>query len=160
MSDPITLKAGDTAPDFCLADQDDKEVCLSQFKGKWVVFYFYPKDNTPGCTTEAIDFTALKGDLEAKSTVVLGVSGDSTKSHRSFIEKKELGITLLSDQDHDAMQKYGVWRLKKNYGKEYMGVVRSTFLIDPEGKIAQAMYNVKAKGHAEKVCSFIDELQA
>jgi len=159
MTNPVTLQENDLAPAFCLKNQDEKEICLSDYKGKWLVFYFYPKDNTPGCTIEAIDFTALKADLENKNTVILGVSADSCQSHRNFIEKQDLGITLLSDPEKDAMQKYGVWRLKKNYGKEYMGVVRSTFLINPEGKIAKAWYNVKAKGHAEKVAQAVKELQ-
>lgn len=159
MTEPIKLKAGDKAPDFCLADQDDQDVCLDSLKGKWVVFYFYPKDNTPGCTTEAIDFSGIKGDLESRNTMILGVSGDSTKSHRGFISRKDLTITLLSDPEHDAMEKYGVWQLKKNYGREYYGVVRSTFLIDPGGNIAHAWYNVKARGHAEKVFQKLEELQ-
>ena len=153
------MNIGDKAPDFTLPDQDENNVSLSDFKGKWVVFYFYPKDNTPGCTVEAVDFSAVKADLETKNTVILGVSPDSAKSHRNFIGKKELSITLLSDPDHQAMEPYGVWQLKKNYGKEYMGVVRSTFLIDPEGKLAFAWNKVKAKGHVEKVVEKLTELQ-
>jgi peroxiredoxin Q/BCP len=159
MSEQNILQAGNKAPEFCLSDQDDNEVCLSSLKGKWVVLYFYPKDNTSGCTIEAIDFTGLKKDLEAKNTVILGVSPDSTQSHRNFIGKQNLGITLLSDPDHKMMDQYGVWQKKKNYGREYFGVVRSTFLIDPDGNIAQAWGNVKAKGHAEKVAQKVSELQ-
>lgn len=159
MSESVKLNSGDRAPGFILLDQDDNEVSLEQLKGKWVVLYFYPKDNTPGCTVEAIDFTGFKAELEEKNAVVLGVSPDSTKSHRNFISKKSLTITLLSDPDHIALQKYGAWGLKKNYGKEYFGVIRSTFLIDPQGNIANAWYNVKAKGHAEKVLAKLGELQ-
>jgi len=159
MSEIKKLQAGDKAPEFCLQDQDDKKICLTDYKGKWVVLYFYPKDDTPGCTIEAIDFTGVKKDLEAKNTAILGVSPDSTKSHQKFIAKKELAITLLSDPDHTALEEYGAWQLKKNYGREYYGVVRSTFLINPEGNIAFAWPNVKAKGHAEKVVQKIEELQ-
>lgn len=154
-----TLKTGDNAPVFRLTDQDDQEVGLEDFKGKWVVLYFYPKDNTPGCTVEAVDFTGLKDELEALDTVVLGVSPDSTKSHRNFIAKKELTIRLLSDPDHKVIEQYGAWRLKKNYGREYYGVARSTYLIDPEGNIAHPWANVKAKGHAEAVKTKIEELR-
>ncbi|MCP5049651.1 MAG: thioredoxin-dependent thiol peroxidase [bacterium] len=159
MSDIQRLAAGDKAPDFCVHDQDEKETCLKDFKGKWLVLYFYPKDNTPGCTVEANDFTRFQSDLEAKNTVVLGASPDSCKSHRGFIEKQSLNIGLLSDPDHQLMEKYAVWGLKKNYGREYYGVIRSTFIINPEGNIAGAFYNVKAKGHAEKIVQKITELQ-
>lgn len=159
MSNENKLNAGDNAPDFCLSNQEDGDVCLKDFKGKWVVLYFYPKDNTPGCTIEAVDFSGIKGDLEEMNTVVLGVSPDSTKSHRNFISKKELTITLLSDPEHKVIESYGAWQLKKNYGKEYYGVVRSTFLIDPEGKIAHAWHTVKAKGHAEAVKQKLEELK-
>jgi peroxiredoxin Q/BCP len=159
MSETNNWKTGDKAPGFCLPDQDDKETCLADYKGKWVVLYFYPKDNTPGCTIEAIDFTAVKKDLEAKNTVILGVSRDSVKSHQNFIAKQELSITLLSDPDHKVIEAYGAWQLKKMYGKESYGIVRSTFLIDPEGKIAFAWPTVNAKGHVEKVVQKIEELQ-
>lgn len=159
MSETNNLKTGDKAPGFCLPDQDDKETCLADYKGKWMVLYFYPKDNTPGCTIEAIDFTAVKKDLEAKNTVIFGVSRDSVKSHQTFITKQQLTITLLSDPDHKVIEAYGAWQLKKMYGKESYGIARSTFLIDPEGKIAFAWPNVKAKGHVEKVKQKIEELQ-
>ena len=154
-----TLQTGDQAPVFCLSDQEGKETCLADYQGRWVVLYFYPKDNTPGCTIEAIDFTAVKKDLEAKNTVILGVSPDSGKSHQNFIAKQGLTITLLSDPDREVLEAYGAWQLKKMYGKESWGVVRSTFLIDPQGKIAFAWPTVKAKGHAEKVVQKIAELQ-
>jgi peroxiredoxin Q/BCP len=129
------LEIGEKAPEFCLPNQDDVEICLRDLKGKWIVLYFYPRDNTPGCTTEACDFTEAMPVFEDMNAVILGVSADSTQKHRNFIAKKELEITLLSDEDTQMMQKYGVWQLKKNYGKEYMGIVRSTFIIDPEGTI-------------------------
>ncbi len=146
-----SLKQGQKAPEFCLPDQNEEKICLKDFAGKWLILYFYPKDNTSGCTREAQDFTALKNDFESENAFVLGVSKDSIKSHLKFIEKKELGITLLSDEDTSVHKKYDVWRTKKNYGREYLGTVRSTFLIDPDGNIAQIWDNVRTKGHAEKV---------
>jgi len=153
------LKVGDKAPDFCLPNQDNEEICLRDFAGSWVVLYFYPKDNTPGCTTEALDFTALKSEFEKEGATILGVSPDSVKRHQNFITKKELQITLLSDEDKEVAQKYGVWQLKKMYGKEYMGIVRSTFLIDPDGNIAEIWTKVKVKDHAKKVLERLRELK-
>ena len=153
------LQVGDKAPDFCLPNQDNEEICLRDFQGSWVVLYFYPKDNTPGCTTEALDFTALKDEFEKEGAIILGVSPDSVKKHQNFIAKKNLGITLLSDEDKEVLKEYGVWQLKKNFGKEYMGVVRSTFLIDPDGKIAYIWPKVKVKGHAKEVLEKLKELK-
>ena len=153
------LKVGDKAPDFCLPNQDSEEICLRDFAGSWVVLYFYPKDNTPGCTTEALDFTALKSEFEKEGATILGVSPDSIKRHQNFITKKELQITLLSDEDKEVAQKYGVWQLKKMYGREYMGIVRSTFLIDPNGNIAEIWTKVKVKGHAQEVLEKLKELK-
>ena len=152
-------KAGDKAPAFTLLNQDEKEVKLADFKGKWVVLYFYPKDNTSGCTIEAIDFTESNPDFEGMDAVVLGVSPDSCKSHRGFIEMQNLGITLLADTEKTVLEAYDAWREKKNYGRTYMGVVRSTYLIDPDGKIAHVWDNVRAKGHAEKVKAKLAELR-
>ena len=154
------LNVGDTVVDFCLPNQDEEEICLRDIKGKWIVLYFYPKDNTPGCTTEACDFTAALPDFEGLNAVVLGVSPDSPKKHRNFIEKKDLKITLLSDEEKELCQIFGVWQLKKNYGREYMGVVRSTFIIDPDGKIAAKWEKVKVKGHADEVKAKLEELQS
>jgi peroxiredoxin Q/BCP len=154
-----SLTEGQKAPDFCLPDQNENSVCLKDFDGKWIVLYFYPKDNTSGCTREAQDFTSLKGDFESENAVVLGVSKDSVKSHVKFIEKKELGITLLSDEETTIHQKYDVWRTKKNYGKEYLGTVRSTFLIDTEGNIVKIWDNVRTNGHAEKVLETLKSLK-
>jgi len=153
------LKIKEQAPDFCLPNQDGEEICLRDFRGKWVVLYFYPKDNTPGCTTEALDFTTLKEEFEKEGAVILGVSPDSIKRHQNFIAKKNLAITLLSDEDKEVLKKYGVWQLKKNFGKEYMGVVRTTFLIDPDGKIAYIWEKVKVKNHAKEVLDKLKELK-
>ncbi len=152
------LNIGDTAPDFCLPNQDEEEICLRDIKGRWIVLYFYPKDNTPGCTTEACDFTAALPDFEGLDAIVLGVSPDSPKKHRNFIEKKDLRITLLSDEEKELCKAFGVWQLKKNYGREYMGVVRSTFIIDPDGKIAAKWEKVRVKGHVEEVKEKLEEL--
>jgi peroxiredoxin Q/BCP len=153
-----TTRPGAKAPAFSLPDQNDNNVKLSDFKGQWVVLYFYPKDDTPGCTTEACDFTSGLKSLEKLYATVLGVSADSTESHRKFIEKYKLKITLLSDPDHAMMEKYGVWQLKKNYGKEYMGIVRTTYLIDPDGKVAHVWGKVSAEGHAQRVTEKLAEL--
>jgi len=153
------LEVGDTAPDFCLDNQDGEKVCLKDFRGKWVVLYFYPKDNTPGCTTEAKDFTESLSDFESLDAVVLGVSPDSVESHKKFVEKHNLKITLLSDTSHEVLETYGVWGVKKRFGKEYYGVIRSTFIIDPNGKIAYRWYNVRVKGHVDKVKNKLKELK-
>ena len=154
------LRIDEKAPEFCLPNQDDIEICLRDLKGKWIVLYFYPRDNTPGCTTEACDFTQAAPDFSDLDAIILGVSADSTKKHRNFIEKKELGITLLSDEDTKMMQNYGVWQLKKNYGKEYMGIVRTTFIIDPKGVVKAVFEKVRVKGHVEKVKEELEKLQA
>jgi peroxiredoxin Q/BCP len=153
------LEIGQNAPEFCLPNQDDIEICLRDLKGKWIVLYFYPKDNTPGCTTEACDFTEAAPDFSNLDAIILGVSADSTKKHRNFIEKKNLGITLLSDEDTSMMQEYGVWQLKKNFGKEYMGIVRSTYIIDPDGVIQAVYKKVKVKEHVKKVQEDLEALQ-
>ncbi len=154
------LEVGEKAPEFCLPNQDSEEVCLRDLQGSWVVLYFYPKDSTPGCTTEALDFTAHLAEFEALGATVLGVSPDSIKRHKNFVEKKELKVTLLSDEEKSVLQAYGVWQLKKNYGREYMGVVRSTFIIDPDGKIAAKWEKVRVKGHVEEVLARLKELQS
>jgi len=153
------LNIGSNVPDFCLPNQDEEEICFRDIKGRWIVLYFYPKDNTPGCTTEACDFTDALPDFEGLGAIVLGVSPDSPKKHRNFIEKKELKITLLADEEKELCKAFGVWQLKKNYGREYMGVVRSTFLIDPDGKIAAKWEKVRVKGHVDKVKEELEVLQ-
>lgn len=153
------LEVGNKAPEFCLPNQDDVEICSRDLKGKWIVLYFYPKDNTPGCTTEACEFTEAEPQFDSLNAIILGVSADSTKKHRNFIEKKELGITLLSDESTEMMQEYGVWQMKKNYGREYMGIVRTTFIIDPKGIIQAVWNNVRVKDHVAKVQEKLAELQ-
>ena len=139
------------APQFCLPNQDETEICLRDLKGKWVILYFYPKDNTPGCTTEACDFTENLEWFEDKDGIILGGSPDSPAKHRNFIEKKGLKITLLSDENKEVLKAYEAWGIKKNYGREYEGVIRSTFIINPEGEIVKEFKNVRAKGHVERV---------
>ena len=153
------LEIGDTIPDFCLPNQDEEEICFRDIKGRWIVLYFYPKDNTPGCTTEACDFTEALPDFTALEAIVLGVSPDSPKKHRNFIEKKDLKITLLADEEKELCKKFGVWQLKKNYGREYMGVVRSTFLIAPNGTLAYKWEKVRVKGHVDEVKAKLEELK-
>jgi peroxiredoxin Q/BCP len=153
------LDIGDSAPDFCLPNQDGEEVCLEEHRGKWVVLYFYPKDGTKACTLEAVDFTLNKEAFYDMGAVVLGVSPDSVKSHEKFCQKNDLTITLLSDPDHSVLEKYGVWQLKKMYGREYHGVVRSTFLVDPEGKVAHAWRKVRVANHVENVKEKLAELK-
>ncbi|NMG21367.1 thioredoxin-dependent thiol peroxidase [Brasilonema bromeliae] len=149
---------GQKAPDFSTTDQDDNQVSLGDFSLQWVVLYFYPKDDTPGCTTEAKDFTELYQDFSFLGAKILGVSTDSQKSHCKFINKHNLSITLLTDPEHQVAEAYKAWRLKKFMGKEYMGVERSTFLIAPDQTIAYTWAKVKAKGHATAVLSQLREL--
>ncbi len=139
------LKIDDTAPEFCIPNQDEVEICLRDLAGKWIILYFYPKDNTPGCTTEACDFSSDNEHFEDLNGVILGVSPDSPKSHKKFIENKSLEITLLSDEDKKICEAYGVWQMKKFMGREFMGVVRTTFIIDPAGKIAAVFENVNVR---------------
>ncbi len=152
------LEVGEKAPQFCLPNQDGEEVCLKDYKGRWVILYFYPKDNTSGCTREAKDFTEHLSDFKELGAVVFGVSPDSLESHRKFREKHSLKVTLLSDPEHKVLEAYGAWGLKKRYGKEYYGVIRSTFIIDPKGEIAYRWYNVRVNGHVEKVKEKLKEL--
>ncbi|MBN2053949.1 thioredoxin-dependent thiol peroxidase [bacterium] len=159
MADETILKFGASAPRFCLPGMDGKDVCLKDYEGKWVVLYFYPKDNTSGCTLEAKDFTDSIQELAGMNTIVLGVSPDSVKSHCDFAEKHDLGITLLSDPGKDVLKAYGAWGVKKMYGKEYEGVVRSTFLIDGAGVIREMWSNVKVRGHVEEVKKRLADLQ-
>jgi peroxiredoxin Q/BCP len=152
------LEVGNTTPDFCLSNQDDVEICSRDLRGKWIVLYFYPKDSTPGCTTEACEFTSALDEYDDMGAIILGVSADSTTSHRRFIEKQNLDITLLSDPTTQMMQDYGVWAMKKNYGKEYMGIVRSTYIIDPKGIVKAVWTNVKVKDHVAKVKEELEKL--
>ncbi len=152
------LKVGDKAPDITLPNQDEVEISLRDLEGKWVVLYFYPKDNTPGCTTQACEFTQALPNFDGLNAVIIGISPDSPKKHSNFIAKKDLLITLLSDEEKEVCEKYGVWQLKKNFGNEYMGVVRSTFLISPEGKIEAIWEKVRVKGHVETVKLKLEEI--
>jgi thioredoxin-dependent peroxiredoxin len=152
------IPVGKKAPEIALLDQDEKTVKLSDFKGRWVVLYFYPKDDTPGCTVEACDFTSGLKDFEKLEAVVLGCSPDSPESHRKFIAKYKLKIRLLSDPEHDALEKYGAWGEKNMYGKISMGVIRSTVIIDPAGKVARHWPKVRADGHAAEVREALKEL--
>ena len=153
------IKEGMKAPFFEKTDQKGNKINLNNYKGKKLVLYFYPKDNTPGCTTEACDFTAAEPDFTGLDAIILGVSPDSPEKHRKFIEKKELGITLLADEDKEPCNLFGIWQLKKFMGKEYMGVVRSTFIIDPAGKVAATWTKVRVKNHADDVKEKLQELQ-
>jgi len=153
------LEIGENAPGFCLEDPDRGEMCLKDLKGKWVVLYFYPKDNTKGCTMEALEFTAAEDEFKAKNAVIIGVSPDSLKSHTNFRQKHDLSINLLSDTEKEVLETYGVWQKKKMYGREYMGVVRSTYLIDMEGKVAFVWPKVRVKGHVDNVLEKLSELQ-
>jgi len=153
------LEIGDTIPDFCLPNQDEEEICFRDIKGRWAVVYFYPKDNTPGCTTEACDFTAALPDFTEMEVIILGVSPDSPKKHRNFIEKKELKITLLADEEKELCKSFGMWQLKKFMGREYMGVVRSTFLISPDGTLAYKWEKVRVKNHVQDVKEKLLELR-
>ena len=151
MERKITLEVGVKAPEFEALNQDGVKVALKDFVGKNVVLYFYPKDNTPGCTTEACEFSANYDQFIKNDTVIIGVSPDSVKSHAGFIAKQNLKHILLSDEDKEISKLYGVWQVKKNYGKEYLGIVRSTFVIGKDGKIVKIYKSVKAKDHAAKV---------
>lgn len=139
------------APDFTLLNEKEEEVSLRDFRGKKVVLYFYPKDMTPGCTTEACDFRDHHEEFADLNTVILGVSGDEASKHTKFIEKYGLPFSLLVDANHEVAEKYGVWVLKKMYGREFMGIERATFLIDEEGIVEKEWRKVKVKNHIEEI---------
>lgn len=147
----MDLKIGDLAPDFELSDQFGDTHRLSAYRGKKVILYFYPKDDTPGCTTEACSFRDSYADFRKLGTIILGVSADSSKSHAKFQEKYSLPFTLLSDTEHKVCEMYGVWQLKKYMGKEYFGIVRTTYLIDEDGKIISIFLKVKPENHAQEI---------
>ena len=152
------IEPGQAAPAFQLTDQAGNKHRLSQYKGQWVVLYFYPKDNTPGCTTQACGFRDSQADLQARGAVVLGISPDGEKSKAKFAGKYDLNFPILADEGAEACVKYGVWQEKSMYGKTYMGVVRTTYLIDPKGKVAQRFDKVKVKGHTQAVLASLDEM--
>jgi peroxiredoxin Q/BCP len=147
----MSFELNSPAPDFSAPNAQGQTIALSDFAGQWLILYFYPKDNTPGCTTEAIAFSEKLPEFTALNATIVGVSPDSETSHRKFIDKHKLAIELISDLEHQIAEAYGVWGLKKFMGKEFLGIIRSTFLIDPTGKTAQIWSNVRVKDHGEKV---------
>lgn len=153
----MTAVVGELAPEFSLEGSNGEIVKLSNYRGKNVVLYFYPKDMTPGCTTEACDFRDQYESFSDLNAVILGVSPDPLKRHEKFIEKYDLPFVLLADEDHQAAEAYDVWKLKKNFGKEYMGIERATFIIDKEGKLVKEWRKVKVKGHVEEALQFIKD---
>ncbi|MEN8165748.1 MAG: thioredoxin-dependent thiol peroxidase [Acidobacteriota bacterium] len=155
----MTIEVGHKAPEFTLQDQDETEVSLAQFAGSWVVLYFYPKDDTPGCTIEACEFTEGIESFRDLDAAVLGCSPDSPERHRKFIEKYDLKVRLLSDPEHGVMEAYGAWGEKVLYGRKSIGVKRSTVIIDPEGRIAHHWKSVRTKGHAAKVREKLEALR-
>ena len=151
----MTLEAGRKAPLFTLPDDNGEKVALKDLKGKKVILYFYPKDMTPGCTTEACDFRDVRAKLSRKNTVVLGVSRDPVEKHQKFRDKYQLNFPLLSDENGKVCEKYGVWQEKQLYGKKFMGIVRTTYLIDENGKIEHVFEKVRVKGHSAKVLELL-----
>jgi len=149
------VKEGIKAPSVKLLNQDGKEISLKDLLGKWVVLYFYPKDLTPGCTQEACDFSKGLPKFKSSKAVIFGVSKDSVSLHKKFSEKYKLAFDLLSDEDIKVCKAYGVYKKKSLYGREYMGIERSTFIINPKGKIAKIYPKVKVNGHADEVLNFI-----
>ncbi|MHA7967286.1 thioredoxin-dependent thiol peroxidase [Paenibacillus sp. CAU 1782] len=154
----MAIEVGKKAPKFKLPASNGETVSLMELRGAPVVLFFYPKDMTATCTVQACDMRDHYAEFRKMGAVVLGISGDSIKSHRNFIEKKELPYLLLADEEHKVCELYGVWQLKKLYGREYMGIVRSTFLIDAKGTLVQEWRNVKVKGHAEAVLEAVSKL--
>jgi len=152
------LTLGEQAPDFTLPASNGEQVSLKDYKGKYIVLFFYPKDNTPGCTTEACDFRDNHGEFKNLDAIIFGISPDPLKSHDKFIEKYQLPFLLLSDEDHKIAEEYGVWIMKKNFGKEYMGIERSTFIIDKEGNLVKIFRKVKVKGHVEAALDYLKSL--
>jgi peroxiredoxin Q/BCP len=154
----MPLLIGSPAPDFSLADQDGQPVRLADFIGSWLALYAYPRDNTPGCTQEAKDFSCLLADFHRLGAQVAGVSPDKPASHLRFIAKQELGLRLLSDPDHAMIECYGAWGMKKFMGRQFMGVIRSTWLIDPRGRLAALWSPVAIKDHAREVLETLARL--
>lgn len=153
------LEEGLTAPEFSLLDQTGTEVTLSQYKGQWVVLYFYPKDNTPGCTAEACGIRDMWSDFEKSEITVLGVSADSVRKHQNFIKKNNLPFTLLSDPEKQMIQQYGAWGEKMLFGKKYMGIFRISYLIDPQGKIRKVYPKVDPEAHAQEILEDVKGMQ-
>ncbi len=155
----MTVELGKEVTDFTLHNQNGEEVRLSDYRGKHVVLYFYPKDMTPGCTTEACDFRDAHKSFEELDAVIIGVSPDPVDSHQKFINKHELPFLLLADEEHKVAEQFDVWKLKKNFGKEYYGVERSTFIVDKEGKLIKEYRKVRVDGHVEDALEYLRENQ-
>ena len=156
----MAVEVGKIVEDFTLPDQTGEKVSLSDFRGKHIVLYFYPKDMTPGCTTEACDFRDRHESFAELNTVIIGVSPDPAERHQKFIDKYGLPFLLLADEDHEVAEKFGVWKLKKNFGKEYYGIERSTFIIDKDGVLQKEFRKVRVKGHVEEALAYVrDNLQ-
>ena len=155
----MKLKAGDRAPDFSLPDQDGKTHALKDYAGGWLLLYFYPKDDTPGCTKEACNFRDGYAKFRQAGLAVAGVSADSVKSHAKFVKKYDLPFTLLADEEKKTVNDYGVWGKKKFMGREYMGIFRNSYLISPDGRVAKAYEGVKPDEHADEVLKDIAELR-
>ena len=153
------LEQGSSAPDFTLPDQSGQNHSLSDFRDQWIIIYFYPKDLTPGCTTEACNFRDDFPNYQKLNTTILGISKDSVKQHAKFAEKYKLPFLLLSDESGEVCEKYGVWQEKSMYGKKYMGIVRSTYLVDPKGTIARVYPKVKVKEHATELLQDLQSLK-
>lgn len=153
------LEKGNKAPEFTLPDQDGNEITFSSKKGKWIIIYFYPRDMTPGCTTQACNFQEHLPEFEPLNTEIIGVSKDSVKRHRKFADKYRLGFTLISDERGELCEAFGVWQEKSLYGKKYMGIVRSTFIIDPNGIIQKVYPKVNVKEHYIEVQNDLKSLQ-
>ncbi|QKI89433.1 peroxiredoxin [Thiomicrorhabdus xiamenensis] len=154
----MMAKIGDRLPQFSLQATNERTLSEQDFIGRYSVLYFYPKDSTPGCTTEGLDFTALHNEFAALDAQIFGISMDSMRRHENFKDKQGFTFDLISDPEAELCQALGVYQLKKNFGKEYMGIVRSTFLIDPEGKVAALWSPVKVKGHAEEVLQTLKQM--
>lgn len=151
----MTVEVGQVVEDFILPNQDGENVSLSDFRGKNVVLYFYPKDMTPGCTTQACDFRDHHESFKDQNTVIIGISPDPVERHQKFIAKHDLPFTLLADEDHKIAEAFGVWKLKKNFGREYYGIERSTFIIDEDGVLRKEFRKVRVKGHVEQALEYI-----
>jgi peroxiredoxin Q/BCP len=151
------IEAGSPAPDFTLSDQSGKKVTLSKLKGSPVVLYFYPRDDTPGCTKEACGFRDATADYKRKGVIILGVSPDSTESHAKFAKKFDLPFTLLADAEHKVCEAYGVWKEKSMYGKKFLGVERTTFVIDAKGIVRKVFPRVKVDGHVTAVLDAVEQ---
>lgn len=154
------LQIGDLAPDFCLFNQKEEKVCLKDFENKSLILYFYPKNNTSGCTQEALEFAELNKELSQLNIKIIGINADLVKSHAQFSAKLNLPFDLLSDKEKNVLKAYHAWQLKKLYGKEYMGIVRTTYIISPQKTILNIWNKVRAKGHAKKVLDWAIENKA